>query len=131
MRKFIVYIAVSADGYIARPDGDVEWLNRRPRSIDYGIGAFYSSIDTILWGRKTYDMALGFEKKGVVPTAFDPKLKHYVFSRRPPKRPPAAVQFVRGAGAEIHRAAALRAGEERVGDGRGESDRFAAGRRRD
>ena len=96
MRKFIVYIAVSADGYIARPDGDVEWLNRRPRSIDYGIGAFYSSIDTILWGRKTYDMALGFEKKGVVPTAFDPKLKHYVFSRRPPKRPPAAVQFVKG-----------------------------------
>jgi len=29
-RKIIVYIATSADGYIARPDGDVEWLNRRP-----------------------------------------------------------------------------------------------------
>ena len=26
-RKIIVYIATSADGYIARPDGDVEWLN--------------------------------------------------------------------------------------------------------
>jgi dihydrofolate reductase len=34
-RKIIVYIATSADGYIARPDGDVEWLNRRPRTIDY------------------------------------------------------------------------------------------------
>jgi hypothetical protein len=32
MRRIIVYIATSADGYIARPDGDVEWLNRRPRS---------------------------------------------------------------------------------------------------
>ena len=29
-RKIIVYIATSADGYIARPNGDVEWLNRRP-----------------------------------------------------------------------------------------------------
>ena len=40
-RKIIVYIAISADGYIARPDGDVEWLNRRPRTVDYGMRAFY------------------------------------------------------------------------------------------
>lgn len=33
-RKIIVYVATSADGYIARPDGDVEWLNRRPRNVD-------------------------------------------------------------------------------------------------
>jgi hypothetical protein len=32
-RKIIVYIATSADGYIARPDGDFEWLNR-PRPKD-------------------------------------------------------------------------------------------------
>jgi len=56
-RKIIVYIATSADGYIARPDGDVEWLNRRPRTVDYGMSAFYPTIDTILWGRKTYDLA--------------------------------------------------------------------------
>ena len=32
MRKIITYIATSADGYIARPDGNVDWLNRpRPR----------------------------------------------------------------------------------------------------
>jgi dihydrofolate reductase len=53
VRRIIVYIATSADGYIARPDGDVEWLNRRPRTVDYGMGAFYPTIDTILWGRKT------------------------------------------------------------------------------
>jgi hypothetical protein len=29
-----------------------------------GMGAFYKSIDTILWGRKTCDMALNFQKKG-------------------------------------------------------------------
>src|SRR5262244_2050870 len=49
-RKIIVYIATSADGYIARPNGDVEWLNRRPRKSDYGMNAFYATIDTILWG---------------------------------------------------------------------------------
>jgi len=59
-RKIIVYIATSADGYIARPDGDVEWLNRRPRTVDYGMRAFYPTIDTILLGRKTYDWALIF-----------------------------------------------------------------------
>ena len=31
-RKIIVYIATSADGYIARPDRNIEWLNRRPRT---------------------------------------------------------------------------------------------------
>ena len=50
-RKIIVYIATSADGYIARPDGDVEWLNRRPSAVDYGMREFYATIDTILWGR--------------------------------------------------------------------------------
>jgi dihydrofolate reductase len=41
-RKIIVYIATSADGYIARPDGDVEWLNRRPRTVDYGMRELYA-----------------------------------------------------------------------------------------
>jgi hypothetical protein len=35
-RKIIVYIASSADGYIARPDGDIEWLNRI-HTVDHGI----------------------------------------------------------------------------------------------
>ena len=62
-RKIIVYIATSADGYIARPDGDVEWLNRRPRTVDYGMTKFYPTIDTILWGRKTYDWVLAYYRK--------------------------------------------------------------------
>jgi dihydrofolate reductase len=94
-RKIIVYIATSADGYIARPDGDVEWLNRRPRSVDYGMGAFYHTIDTILWGRKTYDWALAyFKKKGKKSGMFDTKLANFVFSRKPPKRAAPGVEFV-------------------------------------
>ena len=93
-RKIIVYIATSADGYIARPDGDVEWLNRRP-NIDYGMGAFYATIDTILWGRKTYDWVLAyFKKKGKKSGMFDTKLANFVFSRKPPKRAAPGVEFV-------------------------------------
>jgi dihydrofolate reductase len=43
-RKIIIYIATSADGYIARPEDDVEWLNRRPRNVDYGMRSFYASF---------------------------------------------------------------------------------------
>jgi len=94
-RKIVVYIATSADGYIARRDGDVEWLNRRPRTFDYGITAFYRTIDTILWGRKTYDWALAYHKKhGSKGVIFDTKLANYVFSRQPPQRPAPGVEFV-------------------------------------
>ena len=96
-RKIIVYIATSADGYIARPDGDVEWLNRRPRTVDYGIGAFYRTVDTILLGRGTYDWTLDYSKKhGKKTGLFDPKRANYVFSRKPPKRAPPGVEFVSG-----------------------------------
>jgi len=95
-RKIIVYIATSADGYIARPDGDVEWLNRRSR-LDYGMRAFYRTIDTILWGRKTYDWALAYQrKKRIKESMFDRKVANYVFSRKPPKRAAPGVEFVSG-----------------------------------
>ncbi len=94
-RKIIVYIAISAGGYIAKPDGDVEWLNRRPRTVDYGMEAFYPTIDTILLGRKAYDWGLAYyKKKGIRGGMFDTKLGNYVFSRKPPKRTVPGVEFV-------------------------------------
>ena len=94
-RKIVVYIATSADGFIARPDGDLEWLNRRPRTIDYGMREFYPSIDTILWGRKTYDWVRSFyRKQGKKDGLFDANVTNYVFSRKPPRRPASGVEFV-------------------------------------
>ena len=94
-RKIIVYIATSADGYIARPDGDVEWLNRRPRTVDYGMKALYRTIDTILLGRKTYDFALSYSKKlGKKDGMFDTKFSNFVFSRNPPDRVAPGLEFV-------------------------------------
>ena len=57
-----VFIAASLDGFIARADGQIDWLAvvERPGE-DYGIKAFYDSVDTIVMGRKTYDMGLGLE----------------------------------------------------------------------
>ncbi len=94
-RKIIVYIATSADGYIARPDGDVEWLNRRPRTVDYGMAEFYPTIDTVLWGRKTCDWCLDYyRKKRMKGGMFDSKHANYVFSRKPPKRAIQGAEFV-------------------------------------
>jgi len=76
-RRFIVYIATSADGFIARGDGSVDWLNRPSPKGNYGIGAFYRSVDTCVMGRKTYDVAVRFGMRD----GYAGK-KNYVFSRR-------------------------------------------------
>ena len=94
-RKIIALIAVSADGFIARPNGSVDWLDRPKPKGFYGIGEFYKSIDTILFGRKTYEVALGFQKDGVPGASFDTRLKNYVFTRTlKPSDAVAGVEFV-------------------------------------
>jgi dihydrofolate reductase len=94
-RKIVVNIATSADGFIARGDGSFDFLDRPSPKDNYGMGAFYKSIDTILWGRKTCDVALEFQKKGVSEAAFDTQVKNYVFTRSRPQSPaPAGVEFV-------------------------------------
>jgi dihydrofolate reductase len=94
-REIIVYIATSADGYIARPDGDVERLNRLPDTVDHGMTEFYPTIDAVLWGRKTYDWSLAYYRKMRIKGGmFDSKLANYVFSRTPPKPTTPGAEFV-------------------------------------
>lgn len=58
----IYYVAASLDGYIARPDGSVDWLEGYGgESDDHGYSAFYSSIDGLLMGRATYLHCLDFK----------------------------------------------------------------------
>jgi len=93
-RNVIVHIATSADGYIARPDGDLEWLTSRPAPGGfYGMSAFMRSIDTKLLGRKTYEVSL---RMGA--TFDSKKSRTIVFSRHaPPAEVPSGVEFVNGA----------------------------------
>ncbi|EAY30378.1 riboflavin biosynthesis protein RibD C-terminal domain protein [Microscilla marina ATCC 23134] len=62
MRKVKLYIAISLDGFIARKNGALDWLEGipNPNKLDYGYQAFYDSIDTVLMGRVTYNEILGF-----------------------------------------------------------------------
>jgi dihydrofolate reductase len=89
-RKVVVHIATSADGYIARADGDLEWLTSRPAPKGfYGMNAFMRSVDTKVLGRKTYDVSLRMGAK------FDSKSRNIVFSRHPPPTDaPSGVEFV-------------------------------------
>ena len=91
-RKIIVYIATSADGYIARPDGGVDWLDRPQPKGNYGIEGFYKSIDTILWGRKTWSKGI---EMGMKESGFDPRIQNYIFTRHSHKSKAQQVEFVK------------------------------------
>ena len=92
-RNVIVHIGTSADGYIARPDGDLEWLTSRPKPAGfYGMSAFMKSIDTKVLGRKTYEHSLRMGAR------FDAtKGRTIVFSRHASQADaPSGVEFVSG-----------------------------------
>ena len=57
-----VYIATSLDGYIATPDGGVDWLMDipNPTGSDYGFAEFMSGIDALVMGRNTFEKVLSF-----------------------------------------------------------------------
>jgi dihydrofolate reductase len=76
MRKIILGLGISIDGYIARLDGTFDFLFM-PK--DFSMAEFFKSIDTGIMGRKTYDVAKAQGEGG-----FGQKLKTYVFSRTLP-----------------------------------------------
>lgn len=59
MSKVILFIATSLDGYIASPDGTVDWLFQ---DSDYGYTEFMASVDAVIMGRKTWEQAKTFEE---------------------------------------------------------------------
>ncbi|WP_338778342.1 dihydrofolate reductase family protein [Metabacillus sp. FJAT-52054] len=61
MRKTVLYIAMSLDGYIARENGDIDWLEEAERQGDNGYSELIENIDTVVMGRKTYEQVLGFD----------------------------------------------------------------------
>jgi dihydrofolate reductase len=89
-RKVIVHIAASADGYIARRNGELDWLTSRPAPKGfYGLPEFGRSVDAKILGRRTFDASV---KMGATFSGDD---VHYVFSRHaPPAVVPRGVTFV-------------------------------------
>ncbi|GAB5494247.1 MAG: dihydrofolate reductase family protein [Phototrophicaceae bacterium] len=63
--KISVFMALSLDGFIARPDGDVAWLHEGealPEGDDAGFGAFFNSIDVLVMGRGSFEKVLEFDE---------------------------------------------------------------------
>ena len=73
MRRVRYRVAVSLDGYIAGPNGDIDWIVQDP-TVDFA--ALYSGFDTVLLGRRTYELTL---QPGAPP--WPPDWRIYVFSR--------------------------------------------------
>jgi len=60
----VAFIATSLDGYIAKPDGNIDWLNNPDYEIageDFGYNTHYQSVDSLIMGRNTYELALSFD----------------------------------------------------------------------
>jgi dihydrofolate reductase len=61
MTQLIYYVAVSLDGFVAPPDGSVDWLAPyNADDEDYGFREFYASVDALVEGSQTYEQALTF-----------------------------------------------------------------------
>ena len=61
--KISVFIATSLDGFIARQNGDIDWLVNAGDANDpedYGYGAFIATVDCIVMGRNTFEKVLSF-----------------------------------------------------------------------
>jgi dihydrofolate reductase len=76
MCKVIAWLGISLDGYIARPDGSVDFLFI-PK--DYSMAPLFAAVDTAIMGRKTYEHA---QRMGG--GSFGPDMKTYVLSRSQP-----------------------------------------------
>lgn len=85
MRKIILSLATSLDGYIEGPNGEVDWMVFT-EDTGKALGKFLDEIDTILYGRVSYEVwgsyippetAAPFEKEFYLRTG---KMSKYVFS---------------------------------------------------
>lgn len=72
MRNVILNLAVSLDGFIEGPNGEYDWCYT---DQDYGMSAFMERIDTIFFGRKSYEVLVRTDNNAY------PHKKKFVFSR--------------------------------------------------
>ncbi len=73
MRKVLLNVAVSLDGFIEGPNGEFDWCFT---DQDYGMQAFFARIDSVFYGRKSYELALTLEQEN----SWMPPLHEFVFS---------------------------------------------------
>ena len=98
MRKISLFIAISLDGYIAKPNNDLSFLKIvEKEGEDYGYAKFTSAIDTLIVGRKTYDYVL----KEIGSSHYDNGERDIYVITRTPKPNKGRVTFYTGDIAEL------------------------------
>jgi dihydrofolate reductase len=96
MRKVTFGGGNSLDNYIARRDDAVDWL-RWSKEVQAVTAEFWKTIDTVVMGRRTYEVALSSG------TTSYPGVKNYVFSRTLKASPDERVEIVSEDAAEFVR----------------------------
>ncbi len=77
MRKIILGLGISLDGYITCKNGAVDWLSM---DWDYDWTAFFKTIDAVLMGRKSWEVALAMTPKNKRKSNPYGAMETYVFS---------------------------------------------------
>jgi dihydrofolate reductase len=97
MRKVILFIAASLDGFIARENGEIDWLiDSEGGEGDNGYNEFYSGISTVIMGNSTYKHVL------VLSEHFPYTDKEvYVFTTEKEKTSPPEFQYFNGSATEL------------------------------
>ncbi len=93
-RRVKLFVGISLDGFIAGPNEEVDWLFT---DRDYGLAAFWKTVDAVLIGRRTYDFMVRQGERSY------PGMRNYVFSRTPRRSGQRGVEFVAGDPAEFVR----------------------------
>lgn len=113
MRKVVLYIAASLDGFIAEPEESLNWLTSVEGQGDNGYEEFYETVDTILMGGRTYRWVM---EHGEFPYGGK---ECYVFSRQA-QADTEFVRFYRGGCTELVRELRSREGRDIWLEGGGE-----------
>jgi dihydrofolate reductase len=118
MRTITYGGAVSLDGFLAGADASIDWLHFS-KDVQQVMADYWKDIDTILWGRKTYQVSVAMKSPSAKKPAKaknarrkQPALRNYVFSRTLRTLDDPSVELVTSDAVEFVRALKQRPGKE-------------------
>jgi dihydrofolate reductase len=110
--------AVSLDGFLAGADGSIDWLHFS-KDVQEVMTDYWKNVDTILWGRKTYDVSVAMKPSSTKKSAKaksskrkEPAMRNYVFSRTLKTIDDPGMELVTSDAVEFVRALKQRPGKE-------------------
>src|SRR5580692_1322780 len=118
MRKITYGTAVSLDGFLAGADGSIDWLHYS-KDVQQVITEYWKNVDTLLWGRKTYDFSVAMKPSTAKKPAKtksskrkEPTMRNYVFSRTLKTLDDPSLELVTSDAVEFVRSLKQRRGKE-------------------